>query len=134
MNKNELILIRDYMIEDRNFILATFLRGLFHGDSWFSIIDKKVFMKHYHKVIEFILGKPTTKVLVACLKEDPSAILGYSIFENDKIHWVYVKPAWRKIGLAKDLVPKNASSVTHLTKMGLSIIKNHKIEFNPFDL
>lgn len=127
--------IRDYQTEDANFILATFLRGLYYGDSWFSLIPKDIFMKHYKVVAEALLKTRTVKV--ACLKEDPSVILGYSILSNDYqgIDWVFVKSAWRKQGIGKSLVPQRPSYVTHLTKLGKDLlVKFPNTVFNPFNL
>ncbi len=133
MNKRELISVRDYMPGDKNFILATWLRGLFYGESWFSLIPKNVFMEHYHNVIEHILASKSTTVKVACLLEDPEVILGYTVLgSNNTVHWVFVKKSWRSIGIAKDLVPAQTKNVTHLTKTGLSIIRAKDIDFNPF--
>ncbi len=132
MNKDQLITIRDFTANDKNLIFATFLRGLYFGESWFSLIDKKIFMEHYHKVIEYILAKPSVSIKIACLKEDADTVLGYAIFESEKLHWVFVKRPWRGIGIAKDLVPSNVTTVTHLTKVGLSIIYKKGLAFNPF--
>ncbi len=134
VNKSELIDYRNHLTDDRNFILATFLRGLYYGDSWFSEINKSVFMEHYHKVINYLIDKKTINIRVACLKDDPTVILGYAIFEGDTLHWVFIKKSWRNIGLAKDLVPKDIKIVTHLTSVGLSISKRKGFEFNPFKL
>jgi hypothetical protein len=134
MNKADLITIRDYLPEDKNFILATWLRGLYYGDSWFSEVKKHTFMQVYHLVLNVLLEKPNNYVKVACLKEDPSVIMGYAILSKDPkaIHWVFIKKSWRNIGLAKDLIPKDYTTVTHLTKTGLSIIKKKNWSFNPF--
>lgn len=133
MNKSELISIRNYVQDDRNFILATFLRGLYYGDSWFSQMEKKAFMEHYNKVVNFILDSPKTTIKIACLKEDPNVVLGYALLaEPNGVHWIHVKREWRKIGLARDLVPNTVNTVTHLSKVGLSIVKNHNLKFNPF--
>lgn len=132
MNKSELLSIRDYVPGDRNFILATFLRGLYYGESWFTLIQKSVFMEHYHKVITYLLDKKDTTIKVVCLKEDQDEIKGYAIYTGDTLHWIFIKKKWRKIGLARDLMPKSVSQVTHLTKIGLSIIRNKNIAFNPF--
>lgn len=123
--------------EDVNFIFATMLRGLYYGDSWFSRIPKDIFMAHYHKVIEALLVHPSTKVTVACLKDDPEVVLGYSVTgHNDElVHFVYVKSAWRNIGLAKSLVGTTPKAATHLTTVGSSILKKHpEVIFNPFQL
>ncbi len=136
MNKLDLIAIRAYKPEDKSFILATWLRGLFYGDSWFKEIPKNVFMLKYHTIIEAILAHPKTVVYVACLKEDADVILGYAVLGPDNIaHWVFTKSAWRGIGIAKSLIPQATQVATHLTRVGLSIIrKSNKIVFNPFAL
>jgi hypothetical protein len=134
-NKEDLIAIRPYKEEDKNFILATFLRGVYYGDSWFSLIPKNIFMAHYHIFAENLIARPGVSIRIACLKEDPEVILGYSISKGDAIDWVFVKNAWRGIGIAKSLVPDGVKFVTHLTKSGLAIIKKHpEVQFNPFAL
>jgi hypothetical protein len=132
--------IRDYTPKDKNFVIATFLRGLYYGDSWFSQIPKAIFMANYKLVIEALIAKTTIKV--ACLKEDPDVILGYSILSNDfqTIHWVYVKSSkladgttWRQKGIGRALIPQYPTSVSHLTKLGKDLLPKLKnTVFNPF--
>ena len=136
MIRSDLVSLRPAVEADRNFIMATIMRGLYYGESWFSEIPKPVFMERYHKVVEYLLGKDTTQVLIACLKEDPETILGYSILTPSMqvVHFVFVKKPWRGIGIAGSLVPADTRSATHLTKTGLSIIRAKNIDFNPFML
>lgn len=125
--------IRAMKEEDKNFILSTFKRGLYYGDSWFSLIPQDIFMKNYGKVCEELLNRRV--VLVACLKEDADVIIGYSITTKDQstVDWVFVKNMWRKKGIGKSLVPNNFTVVTHLTKLGLSLLsKFPNCIFNPF--
>lgn len=127
--------IRDYVESDKNFILATFLRGVYYGETWFSMIPKQIFMDNYKKVAEHLVKTSTIKV--ACLKEDPEVILGYSILSNDQqnIHWVYVKAAWRLKGIARSLTPKYPGVITHLSKVGILLLSKFKnVTFNPFAL
>lgn len=127
--------IRDLKPEDVNFVLATFLRGLYYGDSWFSKIPKQVFMDNYKNVALSLVNKSTIKV--ACLKDEPDVIIGYSILSNDfqTIHYVYVKAAWRKKGIARSILPQYPSTVTHLTDLGAQLITKFKdVIFNPFKL
>lgn len=134
-DKNELMAVREYQESDKNFIFATWLRGLYNGNSLYGCIPMKVFMDNYHNYIEAVLKSPNTKVNVAYLKEDPEVILGYSVLSQDgaKLHWTYVKKPWRNIGIAKSLTPSTINTVTNITKVGLSILRNHKdIQFNPF--
>ena len=134
MNKSDLISIRPMVESDRNFVLATILRGLYYGESWFSEIPKHIFMENYSKTIEYLLNKPTTSVNMACLRDDPDTLLGYSITSPEVVHFVFIKVRWRGIGLAKSLVPENTKYATHLTKTGLVIMKNKNLQFHPFML
>lgn len=125
--------IRDYKPEDKPFIMATFLRGLYYGDSCYSIMPKDLFMNNYKLVTEALLIRHTVKV--ACLCEDKEVILGYSILSKDfqTIHWCFVKSAFRKQGIAKALLPRHPSYITHLTKLGQSLMhKFENVAFNPF--
>lgn len=92
-------------------------------------------MSNYKLVAEALLKKRTIKI--ACLKEDPDVILGYSVLSNDyqTIDWVFVKSAWRNKGIARSLLPLYPTSVTHLTKLGKELLPKFKdCVFNPFNL
>lgn len=133
MNKTELYAVRDYLPGDKNFIYASWLRGLYYGEPFFREIPKDVFMENYHRVLEAILAKQEITVKVACLKDDPEVILGYSVLSPGVCHWVFTKAAWRGIGIAKSLVPQGTDTVSHITKVGLGILRKHShLRFNPF--
>lgn len=129
----ELVNIRPGKIEDKNFILATWLRGLYYGNSWFKEIDKDSFMRHYHDILMAILTKPATVVAVVSLKDDENVILGYSVssFDESTLHWVFVKDNWRRVGLGRALVPDNATITTHMTAIGKKL-KPPSMKFNPW--
>ncbi len=135
INKADLVTIRDGNADDRNFILATWLRGLYYGDSWFKEIPKDIFMEYYHRFLEGLLNLPGVIIKVSCLKEDPYVILGYAVSRKVKdltvLDWVFVKDAWRGIGLGRSLVPQTPDAVSHLTKLG-KILKPVNCVFNPF--
>jgi len=121
-------------MQDKNFIFSTWLKGLRFGNDWYGLINSKVYFSVYHGVIEAILSKPNVSVKVACLKEDPNVILGYAVYSGNRLDWVHVKKSWRKIGIARDLVPKTITTVSHVTDVARSILKKHEhISFNPFD-
>lgn len=130
--------IRDYHEADKSFVLATFLRGIYYGDSWFSKIPKNIFMANYKPVANNFVTSPKYTIKIACLNEDPNIILGYSILSSDyqNIVYVFVKTAWRKKGIARSLVPKYPLSVSHLTKLGLLLLSklDSNVFFNPFHL
>jgi hypothetical protein len=128
--------IRDYTPQDKNFVLATFLRGVYYGDSWFSSIRKDIFMDNYKRLAEFAIDSGKVIIQIACLKEDPDVIIGYSILSADyqAISWVYVKKAWRLKGIAKSLIPLYPTYVTHLSNLGSELMQKHlpTAIFNPF--
>ncbi len=121
--------------DDYKFIVSTFLKGLYYGDSWFSQIDKDAFMDNYKKVIDGFFRSPQAAIQVACLREDEDTIIGYSITSSDysKIHWVFVKAAWRRHGIARRLCPQYPETVTHLNTLGKTLLpKVNNPKFNPF--
>lgn len=134
IKKSDLISIRQGVDSDISFIFATWLRNLFHSSPMFKYMEKNVFMKHYHNVLTAMFTRDYVNVVVACMKDDPDTILGYAILSKDNkaLHWIYIKKNWRKIGLAKDLVPETVTHVTHITDTGASIIEKYKLEYNPF--
>lgn len=127
--------IRDFTNEDLSFVLSTFIKGVYYGDSWFKQINKDLFMKYYTRITIFMLTNSKLTIKVACLKEDPNVILGYSMLSPDyqAIAWVYVKAKWRNKGIGKSLVPKYPLYVTHLSKTGKDLLnKLPTATFNPF--
>ena len=134
VSKSELVAFRDGVPSDYPFIYASWLRGLRHGSAYHEMIDNDAYFKHQHRVIEKILEDDFEALIrIACLKDSPDVILGYSVFRNDQLHLVFVKRSWRGIGLAKDLVPENIKEVSHITKVGASILqKRPGIIFNPY--
>lgn len=134
MNKKDLISIRYGTPEDFDFIEATWLQGLYYGNPFFELIHEPSYYKNYRMIIKRILNRPDLKIAIACLKDQPSLCLAYSISQEDTLHWLYTKKDWRKIGLMTDLLPSQISEITHLTETGKSIWKKKwpKANFNPF--
>lgn len=127
--------IRPMNADDENFIFSTWLRGLYYGESWFSMIPKDIFMNSYKQIVKTLLLNVNVKVNVACLKEEPNVILGYSVVSrNDEaLIWIFVKKPWREQGIGKSLVPSNLKYVTHLTALGKTLLpKLNNVAFNPF--
>jgi hypothetical protein len=138
-DQKDLITVRPYdgkNVGEREFVLACWLRGVFYGDTFFSHMKKSIFMEHYHKVLERFIDNPGVDIQMAVLQDDPQVILGYSVARKSAkgeqvLDWVFVKSAWRKIGIAKMLVPPDVVLVTHLTRLGRAL-KPEGVEWNPF--
>lgn len=126
------IVFRDHVKSDNDVIYSTWMNSLYYGNDWFREIDNDVFFGKYRKVIETILEKKDTKVTIACLDNDADTVVGYAVAEGLEIlHWIYVRPAWRKLGIAKSLVQDDTQVTTHITKIGRSI-KPKEWVFDPF--
>lgn len=137
IDREDLIMTRPFTDRDHSFIYATWLQGLRHSNDFYKLIDADTYYRQYHRVIEAILTNPSTQVSVACLKETPDVILGYSVTNtpNALLHWVHVKKAWRGIGIAKSLISKDIKTVTHVNKLGVSYLQKHPgFVFNPFQI
>ncbi len=130
------VVIRPARHTDLNFVYASMLRGLYYGNTFFAQIDKKVFFPAYQAVLDRLLQKNNTCVVVACLASDPDCLLGFAVGEPTQrvLHYVFVKERWRRQGIAKKLLtdPKGFSTVTHVTKIGSSLVRKYGMEFNPF--
>lgn len=123
--------IRNMQESDLPLVYATWLKGQRNGNSWFKSIDQDIYFSGYKKVVEGRIASSECKV--SCLETDPDVVLGYSIYSPDHkvLHWVYVKKAWRKMGIAKSLLPSGIEQVTSLTRLGRLILKK-RAKFNPF--
>lgn len=132
LKKDDLLTVRPATDQDKAFIYSTWLKGLKYGNSWFNLIEDREYYEVYHAVIEAILNKPEVSILVCCLKDEPSVIIAYSVFEHNRLHWVHVKKAWRKVGIAKSIVPSKINTVSHLTSVGKTILLKKSLKFNPF--
>lgn len=131
LTPKDLFALRDSNPDDINFIYATWLKALFYGNPAYNAIDKDIYFENYRKVVCGLLGSSSVKV--ACLKDDPDVIIGYSVYSGKTLHFVFVKAIWRKIGVAKSLVPADIEQVSHLTTVGRSILNKYpKVKYNPF--
>lgn len=95
----------------------------------------------YYKTYEPILKSTLkcTDTYIASLREDEDVIVAYLNInhDNDILNYIYVKDAWRGIGVAKLLMqaaePKNPCYFTHWTDQTQSLINKHKeFIYNPF--
>ena len=125
----ELCEIRPLRSEDGPFVYATWLQGLYFGNRFYSRIPRHIFFDKYKAVISHFLIKGNIQVM--CLKDDPDVILGYCCTHDNVLDWVFVKSAWRKLGIAGQLVPKDIKYYSHWTESTITRIPK-EWEFNPF--
>lgn len=115
-------------------IFSKWLRSLRYGNDLFRLIEPEGYYRTYNKVIANLLERPETMVRLAVLTDDPDVVLGFSVSRNETLDYVYVNKDYRRLGVAKQLVPRSTKVVTHITKTALTIwgSKYKEWKFNPF--
>ena len=134
----ESIVIREYRLDDRPFVLNSWLKS--YKDSLFATeVRDNIYYKWHSEIIHRILERGTTKTLIAASKEDSDVIVGYLVTEKirgyDIAHYVYVKRAFNGLGVCKLLFqlyrPKYTS---HMTRAGRSIAEKAGLIYVPYFL
>ena len=99
------IVIRSARPDDYNYIISSWLRS-YAGRSREAQAypSMAVWYEDYQRVVKDLIDRST--VSVAALKDDCSVIVGWSAMEDDVLHYVLTKPRWRRLGVARLLVPE----------------------------
>jgi GNAT superfamily N-acetyltransferase len=130
---NAEVIIRPFMESDRNFILATWLRGQRYGNLYFSEIPQDLYFREYAAVIARTMALPGLEIIVACDTVDPRWIWGFAAVKDDTLYWVHVKTDYREKGIAKLLLAgRSIKTAKAFTRIGRSIAAKHGLIFNPF--
>lgn len=132
--------VREAFLEDVSFIFATWLRSYRHSSTFAKKISNDIYYARHHLVIDLILKRPGSKVLVAHPKDEPDVILGYVVTEKqpdgaDIVHYTYVKKAFRQMGIAgalwKDLSKQNYI-ITHYTTDADWLVRKYNLTYDPY--
>lgn len=118
---------------DTPFVFSSWLRS--YKASRDTRVAPQVYFHEHHKVIEAILASPSVSVTVAVSTEDPNTILGWAAMDSSKgvLHYVYVKEAFRRWGVATELVGTlNINSYSHTTKYGERALGSYPCIYNPY--
>lgn len=116
----------------------------FVRDSWFKSyregglapeVPFHVYQVGMNSLINAILGHPSD-VLIAASTAVPDEILGWACCRPPFLHYVYVKQAYRRLGIATGLVRQFAAlkEYTLATKRGRMFAKKLGLGYNPFPL
>ena len=119
-----------------SFILSTWSDSYHDGSREVQHLAFRRYRDRMHKRIDRTLRRPQTIVVVASLPDDPTHLLGYLVHEEGTLHYVYVRPARRRYGLATALLEHWLSScpaveASHDTKQGAKIIRALNMTYNP---
>lgn len=127
-DSNKTVVLRDYeSFTDDPFIFSTWRKAVWFDKQKPTDSLDPIFFRQKTKQIRNILASPNILIRLACLKDDPDQIIGYSILDNMVIEFVYVKVDYRKQGIASLLTKGFKSCAQPTTKIGASIIKRHDL-------
>ena len=140
-----MFVVREAVESDHACVFATWLHSYRHNSQFTKRIPDGIYYSKHHSVIENLLKR--SKLVIATTEEDTSVILGWSCYESSEsiaglivpaiIHYVYVKPDFRKAGVATKLLEEVAGPgvmYSHETFMvrGLMMSKLKRPVFNPY--
>lgn len=134
--------IRPGLPEDHAFIMSSWLQSYRDSSEFAKEIPKHVYFKYHHHVLETLLNRPSTQVIIATPKDDPDLIIGYLICEEvgdlRMFHYVYTKRPFSKMGICNLLIegapfPMDSRVLaTHMTYKGRRIIDRLGLTYCPY--
>lgn len=112
----ELRAMRD---EDRNYVLSSWLNSYGEIARRHRVVDPRtkavldeggefrgtrraVYFRLYEPIVQDLVTRST--IVVATLPEEPDVVLGWMAIENDCLHYLLVKPRWRRLGIGRWLL------------------------------
>lgn len=134
------VLIRDAIEEDMPFFFNSILHHYKHSSPHTRLINDQIYYRAHQKLISKTLERKNNVLKFAALKDDPKVVFGF-LWANlypETLHYVYIKKAFRNLGLAKHLYfstfkPDQEVFFSHLSYDGGKIIcKYHQFMFNPY--
>lgn len=95
-------------------------------------IPRGVFHTFHAMLADRILRRGELRI--ATPAEDDNVYLGYSVLEPGVLHYVYVKPQFRSLGIARRLMEglPEQFRYTHMTADGKEIAKKLGCIYNPY--
>jgi GNAT superfamily N-acetyltransferase len=119
----------------KGLVITRWTRSLKYGNDYFKLCEPKAYWAVYPKLVNFTLSRPETIVTIAVLSDDEDVALGFSVHEQDVLHYVHVDAVHRRQGIGKTLVSVSTlNTVTHVTKLGIPFWSAvlPRATFNPF--
>lgn len=88
---------------DLGYIIDTWRQGL-AAKSSLAKFDRDVYFRLMARHIKALSREPGALVRIACDPENENTILGFAVLTGDELHYVYVREALRKHGIARLLL------------------------------
>ena len=131
---SELFHVIDGTVDAKNLIYATWLRSYQSNSHLVRHISRNDFFAGHHDVLDGIFAREPI-VKLAVMPDDHSVILGWACYEPGTLHYVYVKPSFRRYGVAKALLAEvqHPFTYTHRTD-NLTYFDKHLqgCNYNPY--
>lgn len=115
-------------------VRAKWLHSLRYGTEFFKKMAPSSYYAEYGYVIHKTLLNPECRVKLAVLSDDHDVVLGFLVYRDDKLDYVYVHKDNRRIGIATSMLPKGITQISNLTRTAVTIWekKYGYWVFNPF--
>ena len=128
------ILIREMIEEDKNFVRLTWLDHQ-SAQKYYRKCPRRLIKQHLGAVVQHHIE--TAKVLVAHPEGEVNQILGYIVFDDECLHFSYVKMLYRHFGIFTKMIenlPSTLDSYSSITddKFFHEFIKKRRLIFNPW--
>lgn len=104
-----------------------------HGRAFIDLVGRDNFFREHVELRESAMARGA--ITIAYREQVPSGICGFAVTEDDMVHFVYVKPIWRKLGAAKLLLApflSKCATYTHTTDIVPSLPVPSTWTFNPY--
>lgn len=122
----------------RNFVITRMLRSLRVENDYYKLIDPSAYWQNYnHYIVNTLMNNARSKIRFAILTDDPDVILGFAMYRDSILDYVYVQREQRLLGIGTRLLPNGIRTITHLTNacvriLGINYDKYGHWKFNPF--
>jgi GNAT superfamily N-acetyltransferase len=128
-------LLRTATEEDLRFVKASWKTDAWKSSSAGKRMSHRVFSDGMDTRIARLI--PRSTVYVAAFAEVPDEVLGWACIQSTPmgaaLHYVYVKAAFRRHGIAKGLTIDRVRWYTHQTnEAGRAFMESVKAQYNPF--
>lgn len=123
----------DLPVVYQNLVLSRWMRSLRYG-SILKLALPHLYYQNMTQRIQELMDAENADVNLAVLSDDQEIVLGFSVYNENVLHYVHVHKDHRKIGIGTKLIPKGIDSFTYLTDMGHQVWKRHYPQwgFDPF--
>ncbi len=113
---------------DRNLILHSWIREGYVS-TFARTMGVGVWNENHERLLrEHVL--PRSSVTVACLPDLQDAVMAYAVHEGPALHFVWTKPRWRKLGIARRLL----STLPAIQFATHRVDSGERYPFNPYPL